>query len=142
MAELIDKGAFIEDIKTEIVNLSMDGLKGTQRDRSDLYGMIDRINEQPTTTEAEIRAKAEHTYENCHNITCRRKCQKDGYNMAIEEFAEKLKTELTDALSIFSERREMYERESDIGIMYSHGIGTLKGVRYMVDEIAEQLKGE
>ena len=58
MAELIDKGAFIEDIKTEIVNLSMDGLKGTPRDRSDLYGMIDRINEQPTTTEAEIRAIA------------------------------------------------------------------------------------
>ena len=33
----------------------------------------------------------EHTYENCHNITCRRKCQKDGWNMAIDEFAEKLK---------------------------------------------------
>lgn len=58
MAELIDKGAFIEDIKTEIVNLAMDGLKGTPRDRSELYGMIDRINEQPTTTESEIRAKA------------------------------------------------------------------------------------
>lgn len=58
MAELIDKGSFIEDIKTEIVNLAMNGLKGTPRDRSDLYRMIDRINEQPTTTEAEIRAKA------------------------------------------------------------------------------------
>lgn len=58
MAELIYKGAFIEDIKTEIVNLSMDGLKGTPRERSYLYEMIDRINEQPTTTESEIRAKA------------------------------------------------------------------------------------
>ena len=58
MAELIDKGAFIEDIKTEIVNLAMEGLKGTPRGRSYLYEMIGRINEQPTTTEAEIRAKA------------------------------------------------------------------------------------
>lgn len=56
MAELINKKAFIEDIKTEIVNLGMDGLKGTPRDRSYLYEMIERINEQPTTTEAELRA--------------------------------------------------------------------------------------
>ena len=72
----------------------------------------------PTVTEADIRAKA------------------------IEEFAEKLKYELLDTLRIFFERREMYERESDTGKMYSHGIGTLRGVNYMIDEIAEQLKGE
>ncbi len=65
-------------------------------------------------TEAEIRAKAEHTYENCHNITCRRKCQKDGYNMAIDEFAEKLKP--------------IYK-----GITIAEKV---------IDEIAEQLKGE
>ena len=58
MAELIEKEAFIEDLKAEISNLRMNGLKGTPRATSDLYGMIDRINEQPTTTEAEIRAKA------------------------------------------------------------------------------------
>ena len=57
MAELIEKEAFIEDLKSEITNLAMNGLKGTPRDRSDLYDMIDRINEQPTITEAEIRTK-------------------------------------------------------------------------------------
>ena len=32
----------------------------------------------------------EHNYYNCHNLTCRRKCEKDGYNKAIDDFAEKL----------------------------------------------------
>ena len=31
----------------------------------------------------------EHTYENCHNFTCRRKCEKDGYNRAIDNFEDK-----------------------------------------------------
>ena len=84
-------------------------------DRTD---MRDFINEQPTTTEAEIRAKA------------------------IDEFAEKLKEELLDAIRTISEYRENYERESDIGKMCSHGIGTIKGINYMVKEIAEQLKEE
>jgi hypothetical protein len=73
----------------------------------------------PTTTEAEIRAKAEHTYENCHNITCRRKCQKDGYNMAIDEFAEKL-----------------HEREFD----NAYGTNIVLTPKE-VDEIAKELKG-
>lgn len=30
--------------------------------------------------------KKMHTYENCHNITCRRKCEKDGYDQGILEF--------------------------------------------------------
>lgn len=33
----------------------------------------------------------EHNYDNCHNLTCRRKCQNDGYNKAIDEFVIKLK---------------------------------------------------
>ena len=33
----------------------------------------------------------EHNYDNCHNLTCRRKCEKDGYAKAIEEFAERVK---------------------------------------------------
>ena len=28
----------------------------------------------------------EHNYYNCHNLTCRRKCEKDGYNKAIDDF--------------------------------------------------------
>ena len=29
----------------------------------------------------------EHNYENCHNATCKRKSRKDGYNKAIDDFA-------------------------------------------------------
>ena len=45
---LIDADAFVEDIKTEIMNLYLDGMKGTPRPRSELYDIIDRIGEQPT----------------------------------------------------------------------------------------------
>lgn len=48
MAEYIEREAFIEDIKTEITNLRMNGLKGTPRPHGELYDFIDRINEQPT----------------------------------------------------------------------------------------------
>lgn len=48
MARLIDADAFIEDIKTEAMNLYLDGMKGTPRPRSELYDIIDRIGEQPT----------------------------------------------------------------------------------------------
>ena len=40
---LIDADAFIEDIKTEIINLYLDGMKGTPRPSSELYDIIDRI---------------------------------------------------------------------------------------------------
>ena len=115
MAELINKNVLLD---------SMDDRYKAKRDivpdnlAEGFLQMEKLIKEQPATTEAEIRAKA------------------------IEEFAEKLKAELLDALIIFSERREMYEIESEMGKMYSHGIGTLKGVNHMVDEIAEQLKEE
>ena len=52
--DLIDRNAFIEDIKTEIMNLYLDGLKGTPRPRSELYDIIDRINEQPTVDAVEV----------------------------------------------------------------------------------------
>ena len=32
----------------------------------------------------------EHNYDNCHNATCKRKSRKDGYEQAIDDFAEKL----------------------------------------------------
>ena len=34
----------------------------------------------------------EHNYDNCHNATCKRKSRIDGYNKAIDDFAEKLNT--------------------------------------------------
>lgn len=55
MAEYIEREAFIEDIKTEITNLRMNGLKGTPRPHGELYDFIDRINEQPTVDVAPIR---------------------------------------------------------------------------------------
>lgn len=30
-----------------------------------------------------------HTYENCHNLTCRAKCRRDGWNDAVEEIINK-----------------------------------------------------
>lgn len=45
----------------------------------------------------------EHNYDNCHNTTCRRKCKKDGYEHAIDDFVksedylmEKIKEEKTE----------------------------------------------
>lgn len=50
---LIDADDFIEDIKTEIINLALDGLKGKPRPIKELYQIIDRINEQPTAYDVE-----------------------------------------------------------------------------------------
>ena len=36
-----------------------------------------------------------HNYYNCHNITCRRKCEDDGYNQGIQDFYDKV-LETTD----------------------------------------------
>lgn len=47
MAEYIDRQGFIEDIQTEIINLSMDGMKGTRMPHDELYQFIERIKEQP-----------------------------------------------------------------------------------------------
>lgn len=55
MARYIDADAFIEDIKTEAMNLFMDGLKGTPRPREELYYIIDRIESQPTADVVEAR---------------------------------------------------------------------------------------
>lgn len=38
----------------------------------------------------------EHTYENCHNLTCRRKERDFGYNQALEDFANVLIDNLVD----------------------------------------------
>ena len=51
---MIDADAFVEDIKTEIMNLYLDGMKGTPRPRGELYDIIDRIGEQPTIDAVEV----------------------------------------------------------------------------------------
>ena len=51
---LIDADAFIEDIKTEITELFMNGLKGTPQPRDHLYDFINRIGEQPTVDAVEV----------------------------------------------------------------------------------------
>ena len=57
MSDYISKSAFIEDIKAEITNIAIDGLKGTPRSREELYQLIERIDNQPTVDEKEIIRK-------------------------------------------------------------------------------------
>ena len=38
----------------------------------------------------EYLKKKEHNYDNCHNLTCRKLCERDGYNAAIKDFSEQL----------------------------------------------------
>lgn len=47
MDDYIERAVFIEDVKTEIMNLYLDGKKGTPRGTAELYDLIDRIKEQP-----------------------------------------------------------------------------------------------
>lgn len=54
MPEYIDKQAFIEDIETEIINLKLDGMKGTPMPCDELYGFIERIKEQPPADVAPV----------------------------------------------------------------------------------------
>ena len=55
----------------------------------------------------------EHNYDNCHNVTCKRKSRKDGYEQAVDDFSKDVKELIVD-LSV---------------IRFKH-----------IDEIAEQLK--
>ena len=105
MAELIDKGVALKLFDNCGLSMSRTFVKN-------------RISNMPTTTEAEIRAKA------------------------IDEFVEKMKEELLLCKNIFSERRKLCESGSHMEGIYSSSIGTVNGVYSMVDEIAEQLKGE
>ena len=76
---LIDANAFIEDIKTEIVELWLNGLKGTPQPRDQLYDIINRIDEQPTVDAVEVvhgRWIDEYPYVRCSEcnaewINCR-----------------------------------------------------------------------
>ena len=68
--------------------------------------------------------QSEHGYDNCHNYTCRMKCQKDGYAKAITEFAEAVKGKYPHFVE-------------DVGFVEAN-----KMLHCNIDEIAEQLKGE
>ena len=132
MAELIDKGATLVDMNALLEELedyieydTFDHYKEEPLINMSFETLEDVITSQPTTTEAEIRAKAEHTYENCHNITCRRKCQKDGYNMAIDEFAEKVKP-------IIDEKIKGWTNSDDLR----------RWCERAINDVAEQLKEE
>ena len=115
MAELIDKGALYDAMTEEYKKHYAGTGKGY-----DFTIAMQMVQNQPTvtTTEAEIR------------------------NRAIDEFAEKLKSELLLSKNVISERRKMCESGSHMEGIYSSAIGTLNGVYSMVDEVAEQLKGE
>ena len=73
-----------------------------------------------------------HTYENCHNLTCRIKCEKDGYkdgyNKAIEKFAEKCNQKITEFVL---EHKDQLDFASGVSVAWN-----------IIDEIAESMKGE
>ena len=114
MAELIEKNALSEEIESLTVHVT--GLragKGVLSKFMDEYrkSVLRIINEQPTTTEAEIRAKA------------------------IDEFAEKITLEISESIiygMLFDNRDNSYFDTADKIVDYV--IDTSK-------KIAEQLKG-
>lgn len=77
----------------------------------------------------------EHNYNNCHNATCRRKCRKDGYEQAINDF---VKSE--DCLM-----EKIKEEKAEVSIDYEwRKVVCLDDIRRMLHqgllETAEQLK--
>lgn len=85
--------------------------------------------------------KPEHNYDNCHNYTCRMRNREDGYVMAVEEFAKRLKHEILEEIYEISERQKDYEVGSDMSLTYSHMMGTLRDVHHrIIDSVAEQMK--
>lgn len=74
----------------------------------------------------------EHTYDNCHNATCRRKCNKDGYNQAIDDFYRKMKKymETIEQATYIDEINKGNDNYSAMAIYDD------------IDEIAEELKGD
>lgn len=78
----------------------------------------------------------EHNYDNCYNATCRRKCRKDGYEHAIDDF---VKSE--DYLM-----EKIKEEKAEVSIDYEwRKVVCLDDIRRTLHqgllETAEQLKG-
>lgn len=65
----------------------------------------------------------------------------NGYNKAIDEFAENLKRKILEEIYDVSDRQKNYEVGSDMSMTCSHIMGTLRDVRHrIVDDVAEQMK--
>ena len=112
MAELIDKGALVSLVNREKEMSSSEYSVGYIDAINDVNNMIDVL---PTTTEAEIRAAA------------------------IDEFAEKLKAELSQ--QIFSDEEKFkYARKEQEAICAQNA--TWKVAIRLSDYVAEQLKEE
>lgn len=75
-----------------------------------------------TVEEFKALKEKEHNYDNCHNYTCRKKCEKDGYARAIDEFAEEAMKQFTD-------------------FDLKHGYPTVTDCKVILRDVAEQLKG-
>lgn len=76
-----------------------------------------------------LKSIPEHAYENCHNLTCRRKSEKDGYDKAIDDFVNKISESNQGHWRV-----TRYEHGEAVSETMSYDIGTIK-------LIAEQLKG-
>lgn len=64
-----------------------------------------------------------------------------GYNMAIDDFVEKLKSEILEEIDDTSERQKLYDVGSDMSITCSHIMGSLRDVHHrIIDDVAQQLK--
>ena len=59
--------------------------------RSRIQDINDDDFEQAFDMAIQALSIPEHTYENCRNLTCRRKCETDGYYKAIDDFIVKYK---------------------------------------------------
>lgn len=66
----------------------------------------------------------EHNYDNCHNLTCRRKCQEEGRRQACERILERLEDELkladANKIKCIKENALMFDTAKG----YVHGIST------------------
>jgi len=86
LADYEDIGT-VEELKTMKENGSFSALEMAQ-----IVAKLNKLKEYETVgtvKEFKYLRQSEHNYDNCHNYTCRMKCEKNGYTKAIEEFAER-----------------------------------------------------
>lgn len=74
-----------------------------------------------------------HNYDTCNNDSCRRKCEKDGYNRGIEKFAEAIKNS-KDAHAWSCRDLALEFCDAD------NCEGCLEKFKKRIDEIAEKMK--
>ena len=98
---------------------------------NDLY-LLREYETIGTIGEFKALKKKEHNYDNCHNFTCRHKSREVGfnigYNKAIDEFSERLKNHMNQF--------DFWKYGISDGVNCE-----MRNYDYMIDEIAEQMKG-